>query len=151
MTGNEYQNLSMRTKDSKSTDRMLGKVLNCDMIWLQHQECIREDTNLDLGGLLNGCLGLAGESGEVLDMVKKCIFHEVELDEDHLKKELGDVMWYVAALCEAFGFSLDDIMQMNIEKLKARYPEGFDPKKRITEVLKMCNDPTTLDLAKLRL
>ena len=39
------QNLAMRTKDSKSTDRMLGKVLNCDMIWLQHQECIREDTN----------------------------------------------------------------------------------------------------------
>lgn len=74
MTGNEYQNLAMRTKDSKLTDRMLGKVLNYDMIWLQHQGCIREDTNLDLGGILNGCLGLAGESGEVLDMVKNVFF-----------------------------------------------------------------------------
>lgn len=65
----------------------------------------------------------------MLDMIKKCIFHETELDGDHLKKELGDVMWYVAALCESFGFELDDIMQMNVDKLKARYPEGFDIEK----------------------
>ena len=59
-------------------------------------------------------------------MIKKWIFHEKELDEDHAKKELGDVMWYVAMICESFGWSLDEIMQMNIDKLKKRYPEGFD-------------------------
>lgn len=80
----------------------------------------------DAGGLINGCLGLAGESGETLDMVKKWIFHDSELDKDHLKKELGDVMWYVAMICYAMGFDLDDVMQTNIDKLKARYPGGFD-------------------------
>lgn len=74
MTGNEYQNLSMRTKDSKSTDRMLGKVLNCDMIWLQHQECIREDTNLDLGGLLNGWPGISRRIWRSVGYGKKMYF-----------------------------------------------------------------------------
>lgn len=80
----------------------------------------------DLGGVLNGCLGLAGEAGETLDMIKKWIFHEKDLDREHLKKELGDVMWYMAMICYSFGFDLDEILQMNIDKLKARYPEGFD-------------------------
>lgn len=48
------------------------------------------------------------------------------IDEEHAKKELGDVMWYVAMICESFGWSLDEIMQMNVDKLKKRYPEGFD-------------------------
>lgn len=130
MTGNEYQALAMRTNDGKSTDRVISGVLTCDLKWLHNQNVVREDTEgLDLGGVLNGCLGLAGESGEVLDMVKKWVFHEKDLDKDHLKKELGDVMWYVAMLCESFGFSLDEILQMNVDKLKARYPEGFDPEK----------------------
>lgn len=130
MTGNEYQALAMRTNDGKSTDRVISGVLTCDLKWLRNQNVVREDTEgLDLGGVLNGCLGLAGESGEVLDMVKKWVFHEKGLDKDHLKKELGDVMWYVAMLCESFGFDLDEILQMNVDKLKARYPEGFDPEK----------------------
>lgn len=106
MTGNEYQALAMRTNDGKSTDRVISGVLTCDLKWLHNQNVVREDTEgLDLGGVLNGCLGLAGESGEVLDMVKKWIFHEKKMDKYHLKKELGDVMWYVAMLCESFGFS----------------------------------------------
>ena len=76
-----------------------------------------------------GCLGLAGEAGETLDMIKKWIFHEKDLDREHLKKELGDVMWYRAMICYSFGFDLDEILQMNIDKLKARYPEGFDTKR----------------------
>lgn len=48
------------------------------------------------------------------------------LDIDHAKKEAGDICWYLAMLCESFGWSLDEIMQMNVDKLKARYPEGFD-------------------------
>ena len=59
-------------------------------------------------------------------MVKKWVFHEKELDEIHLKKELGDVMWYVAMMCQSMGWELDDVLQMNIDKLIARYPEGFD-------------------------
>lgn len=118
MTGNEYQALAMRTNDRKGTERLLffANVAN--------KHGVEE-----FGGVLNGCLGLAGESGEVLDMVKKWVFHEKDLDKDHLKKELGDVMWYVAMLCESFGFDLDEILQMNVDKLKARYPEGFDPDK----------------------
>lgn len=127
MTGNEYQEMAMRTNDGKSTDRVISGVLTCDLKWLHNHNVVREDTDgLDLGGVLNGCLGLAGESGETLDMVKKWVFHDSELDKDHLKKELGDVMWYVAMICHSMGFDLDDVMHTNIDKLKARYPGGFD-------------------------
>ena len=85
MTGNEYQALAMRTNDGKSTDRVISGVLTCDLKWLHNQNVVREDTEgLDLGGVLNGCLGLAGESGEVLDMVKKWIFHEKKMDKYRL-------------------------------------------------------------------
>jgi NTP pyrophosphatase (non-canonical NTP hydrolase) len=111
MQGKEYVALAMRTNDGKGNER-LSKKLAVD--------------GLDVGGVLNGCLGLAGEAGETLDMIKKWVFHEKELDIDHLEKELGDVMWYVAMICYSFGFDLDEIMQINVNKLKARYPEGFD-------------------------
>lgn len=71
-------------------------------------------------------LGLAGEAGEVADLIKKQIYHQHGLDREALKKELGDVLWYVAALCSNVGLSLDDVMRANIEKLKARFPEGYD-------------------------
>ena len=70
-------------------------------------------------------LGLAGEAGEVADLVKKGVFHQHGLDLEKLKKELGDVLWYVAALCTTSGLSMSDVMQANIEKLKARYPDGY--------------------------
>jgi NTP pyrophosphatase (non-canonical NTP hydrolase) len=70
-------------------------------------------------------LGLAGEAGEVADLVKKGIFHQHGLDRDRLRKEIGDVLWYAAALCSKLGFSLSDVMEANIEKLRARYPEGY--------------------------
>ena len=114
MTGNEYQKLASRTNDGLSTERLKLKQIEYDS-WLW-----------DIGGVLNACLGLAGEVGELNDMVKKVIFHEKELDEIHLMKELGDVMWYVAMMCQSMGWELDDVLQMNIEKLIARYPEGFD-------------------------
>lgn len=114
MTGNEYQELAMRTNDGKCTER-LGFLTSAD-----------ENTVKDFGGLLNGCLGLAGESGETLDLVKKWVFHEKQLDMEHLKKEIGDVMWYVAMICHSAGFQLDDVIQTNVDKLVSRYPEGFD-------------------------
>jgi NTP pyrophosphatase (non-canonical NTP hydrolase) len=99
MSGDEYQLLAMRTSNKRlSNDKHL----------------------------VNGALGLAGESGEVADMVKKYMMQGHDLDYDHIAKELGDVLWYVAETATAIGYFLDDIMQMNIDKLKARYPEGFD-------------------------
>lgn len=113
MTANEYQKLAMRTNDGKMTERLRRP----DMAGKSY----------DLGGIIEGCLGLSGESGEFTDLVKKWIFHEKPLDEEHIKKELGDVLWYVALLCESFGWKMEDVMSLNIEKLKKRYPNGFDP------------------------
>ena len=127
MTGNEYQEHAMRTNDGKATDRLLKEMLTCDMKYLLQQNLIAEDErHFDIGGIFNACLGLSGEVGEFNDMVKKWVFHEKELDIDHAKKEAGDICWYLAMLCESFGWNLEEIMQMNIDKLKARYPEGFD-------------------------
>lgn len=127
MTGNEYQKLAMRTNDRKATERLLGNILTCDAKYLTQQNLIAEDENhIDFGGVFNACLGLSGEVGEFNDMIKKWIFHEKPFDIEHAKKETGDICWYLAMLCESFGWSLDEIMQINVDKLKARYPEGFD-------------------------
>ena len=75
--------------------------------------------------LVNGVMGLNGESGEVIDIVKKHMFQGHELDKDKIKKELGDVMWYVAEVCEALDLSLDEVMEGNIEKLAKRFKDGF--------------------------
>lgn len=75
--------------------------------------------------MFDACLGLSGEVGELNDIVKKWIFHESNFNTEHMKKELGDVMWYVAMFCESMNWDLNEILSMNIEKLKMRYPEGF--------------------------
>ena len=74
-------------------------------------------------------IGLAGEAGEVVDLIKKGIFHQQGLDKEKLKKELGDVLWYAAAICTTCGFTLEEVMELNIEKLKARYPDGYSPER----------------------
>lgn len=77
--------------------------------------------------LLNGVLGLTGEACECADMVKKFRFQGHELDREHMAKELGDVSWYIALSAYALGYSLEEIFQMNIDKLRKRYPNGtFD-------------------------
>lgn len=127
MTPNKYQELAMRTNDGKATDRLLKEMLTCDMKYLLQQNLIAEDErHLDIGGIFNACLGLSGEVGEFNDMIKKWIFHEKLLDIEHAKKEAGDILWYMAMLCESFGWNLEEIMQMNVDKLKTRYPDGFD-------------------------
>jgi NTP pyrophosphatase (non-canonical NTP hydrolase) len=104
MTPNEYQQLAMRTSN---------KTLPLDF------------------HLQNGALGLAGESGEVCDIVKKCWMQGHELDTKHIAKELGDILWYVAETATAIGYDLETIMQMNIDKLRKRYPEGFSAERSI--------------------
>jgi NTP pyrophosphatase (non-canonical NTP hydrolase) len=99
MTVNEYQKLAMVT---------LNPALN------------KKDV------LINGVMGLCGESGEAIDIVKKHLAQGHELDKAHLAKELGDIAWYLAETATALDLNLEDVFQANIDKLKKRYPEGFD-------------------------
>lgn len=81
--------------------------------------------------LVWNALGLAGEAGEVADLCKKSVFHRHPLDRDKLIKELGDVLWYVAALCTKLDVNMADVMHANIEKLNARYPDGYSSARSI--------------------
>ena len=76
--------------------------------------------------LFNGILGLVGEAGEVADLVKKHYYQDGRRMDEHLCEELGDVLWYIAEIAEAMGFDLDDVAEMNIAKLRKRYPDGFE-------------------------
>lgn len=76
---------------------------------------------------LECALGLCGEAGEVAEQVKKHYFHGHALDKRHMIEELGDVVWYLAVLCDAIGSDLQTVMQANLTKLEKRYPQGFDP------------------------
>lgn len=102
MNVNEYQKLAMTT---------LNPALN------------RKDV------LINSVMGLCGESGEAIDIVKKWLAHGHELDREHLIKELGDVAWYLAEAATALDIPLEDVLQANIDKLKKRYPDGFETKR----------------------
>ena len=84
--------------------------------------------------LINGVMGLCGESGEVIDIVKKHLAQGHELDKEKIVKELGDVAWYIAEIATVLDVELEDILVQNIEKLKARYPEGFSTEKSINRV-----------------
>ena len=99
MNANEYQKLAMRTLNP---------------------ELSRKDI------LINSVMGLCGESGEAIDIVKKWLAQGHELDKAKLAKELGDIAWYLAEAATALDMPLGDILQGNIDKLKARYPEGFE-------------------------
>jgi NTP pyrophosphatase (non-canonical NTP hydrolase) len=81
--------------------------------------------------ICNGCLGLAGECGEVVDLYKKHRYQGHELDYSKMVEELGDVLWYVAEIASGLGISLGEIANRNIEKLRRRYPEGFEAERSI--------------------
>lgn len=98
MTINEYQHLAMRT-------------LNPDLS--------KKDV------LINSVMGLCGESGEAIDIVKKWLAQGHELDKGKLAKELGDIAWYLAEAATALEIPLEEILAANIEKLRKRFPEGF--------------------------
>ena len=81
--------------------------------------------------LINGVMGLCGESGEVIDIVKKHLAQGHELDKEKIIKELGDVAWYMAEIATVLDVDLEDVLVQNIEKLKKRYPEGFSTEKSV--------------------
>ena len=107
MNINEYQNLAMTTLNP---------------------ELSRRDV------LINSVMGLCGESGEAIDIVKKWMAQGHELDKERLAKELGDIAWYLAEAATALDIPLDDILCANIEKLRKRYPDGFDKNRSITRL-----------------
>ena len=91
----------------------------------EYQELAMRTLNKDLSKkdvLINGVMGLCGESGEVIDIVKKHLAQGHELDKDKIAKELGDVAWYLAEVAYALDLKLEDVLVMNIEKLKKRFP-----------------------------
>ena len=76
--------------------------------------------------LINSVMGLCGEAGEAIDIVKKWLAQGHELDRAHLVRELGDVAWYLAEAATALDVPLEDVLQANLDKLQKRFPEGFD-------------------------
>jgi NTP pyrophosphatase (non-canonical NTP hydrolase) len=91
----------------------------------------RLNNNPQLVALLNDALGLAGEAGEFADHIKKVVYHGHELDEEYLAKELGDKLWYIADAARNLLLALSTVAGMNVNKLKERYPDGFDEQKSI--------------------
>lgn len=95
----------------------------------EYQKLAQRTSPDDHNKLLNGCMGLAGETGEVCDVLKKALFQGHALDREHMIEELGDCAWYLAEAASGLGVSLEDILLQNIAKLKRRYPAGFDPER----------------------
>lgn len=91
----------------------------------EYQKAVERTIPKGEHNLANFCMGLAGESGETIDMFKKSIFHGHPLDRDEVIKELGDVMWYVTAIASEIGIELNHIAISNVDKLMKRYPNGF--------------------------
>ena len=83
------------------------------------------------GHLFNGVLGLAGEAGECADLLKKHYYQDGRNFVDDLEDELGDVLWYVAETARALGLTLEEVAVRNVEKLKKRYPEGFEAERSL--------------------
>ena len=88
------------------------------------------DDGITIHRLITAALGMGAESGEFTEVVKKIVFQGKPVNEDnifHMKRELGDIMWYVAQACMSLDTTIDEIIEMNVEKLQARYPGGsFD-------------------------
>lgn len=95
----------------------------------EYQKLALRTLNKDLDKkdiLINSVMGLCGESGEAIDLVKKHLYQGHELNKERFAKELGDIAWYLAEAAHAINMDLDDIFKMNIEKLEKRYPNGFN-------------------------
>ena len=103
----------------------------------EYQELAMATLNPELNKkdvLINSVMGLCGESGEAIDIVKKWLAQGHELDKERLTKELGDIAWYLAEAATALDLPLEHILQANIDKLKKRYPDGFEVKRSIVRL-----------------
>ena len=113
----------------KDVTRLLSIERKCESMTINEyqQNALRTEAggNNTYPRILNGLMGLNGESGEAIDILKKHLFQGHELDKEHIAKELGDIAWYLAVSADAIGYDLETILQMNVDKLKKRYPDGF--------------------------
>ena len=118
---NKYLDFVTEVTSLPSTDlaALLSRITELDI-----------EQDADVPRLLTAALGLTAESGEFTEVVKKIILQGKPYNEDnvfHMKRELGDICWYIAQACMALDTSFDEIIEMNVDKLKARYPGGeFD-------------------------
>ena len=103
LTLNDYQRMARRTAETKGKSDKMEEAL----------------------------FGLAGEVGELCDHYKKHMHQGHDLDYNHMAEEAGDVLWYLAEIADALGLTLEDIARRNIDKLRKRYPDGFDPERSI--------------------
>lgn len=106
MTGNEYQELASRT-------------INKELTKVEKE--------------YHALHGLVGEIGEIHSIYQKTYQGHI-FSEEHVKKEFGDLLWFIAEYCTVLGWNLEEVMSLNIEKLKARYPEGFEAEKSLNRV-----------------
>jgi NTP pyrophosphatase (non-canonical NTP hydrolase) len=97
----------------------------------EYQELSSRTANNHEYALANFGLGIAGEAGEVADLIKKVVFHNHVIDKQNICKELGDVLWYISQIASLSGLTLEEIAETNINKLKERYPEGFSTERSI--------------------
>lgn len=104
MTPNEYQKLAMRT---------------CNIPYDRKNDMVN-----------HAALGLNSEAGEVAGIYQKS-YQGHPIDKEHVKKELGDCLWMIAELCTAYDWTMEEIMELNIEKLRKRFPDGFDTERSI--------------------
>ena len=109
---------------------MSGKTMQLDEYQRLAQRTSRRDLSQE-EHLLNAMLGLAGETGECCDLVKKSRYQDNRMIEEPLIDELGDVLWYVAEAASAIGVPLGGVAMHNIAKLRERYPDGFDPERSL--------------------
>ena len=117
----KYQNFTNSTISAPSS--------NQSVLLLKLEELNNNNLNVKIPELLTAAFGLTAEAGEYTEVVKKILFQGKPLNEDnifHMKRELGDICYYLAVACTALNTSLEEILVMNVEKLSARYPSGFD-------------------------
>ena len=110
----------MTSLESNDTDYLTQRLIK-----------LEQETNVNIALLLTGAIGLSSEGGEFAEIIKKCIFQGKPLDKDtrfHIKRELGDILWYWINSVRALGFDPNTVIEENVNKLKSRYPGGeFDP------------------------
>lgn len=128
MTVNEYQKLALRTEAPKDFYKASEAVLKA---FAMLGAISNSQKDLSVIRLMEGLMGLNGEAGEALDILKKILFQGHGIDRKHIALELGDIAWYLALSADAIGYDLETIMSMNIEKLKARYPNGFETERSV--------------------
>jgi len=117
---NDYANfvVSTTSKESLHTEVLVDRLTG-----------LHTEHNIEFSQLLTAAIGMQAESGEFSEVIKKIIFQGKEYNEDerfHLKRELGDVLWYWVQGCSALGYTPQEVMEENIKKLEARYPDGFE-------------------------